>query len=135
MAQYRSHTSDTVAYMEDYMYQFHRRKDIFLEFRVTKGTLDKVDQQRKEIQRQTARVIEQVAPSVLRLGRHDNCQEANTLYLDWPRGESYGNFIKMHLVSDLCDHIHQSGTIPMYSTEIGELAHNTQIKGGWRQQN
>ena len=49
MAQSRSHTSDTIAYMEDYLDQFHKLKDIFLEFRVTKGTQDKVDKQRKEI--------------------------------------------------------------------------------------
>jgi len=32
MAQYRSHTSDTIAYMEDYLHQFHKLKDIFFEF-------------------------------------------------------------------------------------------------------
>jgi len=32
MAQYRSHNRDTIAYMEDYLDQFHRMKDIFLEF-------------------------------------------------------------------------------------------------------
>ena len=47
MAQYRSHTPDTIAYMEDYLDQFRRMKDIFLELRVTKGTQAKVDKQRK----------------------------------------------------------------------------------------
>jgi len=32
MAQYRCHTPDTIEYMEDYLDQFHRMKDIFLEF-------------------------------------------------------------------------------------------------------
>jgi len=32
MAHYRSHTPDTIAYMEEYLNQFHRMKDIFLEF-------------------------------------------------------------------------------------------------------
>jgi len=49
MAQYPGHTSDTIAYMEDYLDQFHKLKDIFLEFRVTKRIQDKVDKQRKEI--------------------------------------------------------------------------------------
>jgi len=40
MVQYQSHTSDTIAYMEDYLDQFHKLKDIFLEFRVTKCTKD-----------------------------------------------------------------------------------------------
>jgi len=49
--------------------------------------------------------------------------------------ESHFNFIKMHLLSHLCDHICQFGNIPMYSTELGELPYKTQIKAGWRQSN
>jgi len=58
MARYRSHTSDTIAYMEDYLDQLHKLKDVILEFRVTKRTQDKVDKQRKEIRRQSALAIE-----------------------------------------------------------------------------
>jgi len=47
MGQYHSHTSDTRAYKEYYHDQFHKLKDIFLEFPVTKCTQDKVDKQRK----------------------------------------------------------------------------------------
>jgi len=36
MAQYRSHTPETIAYMEEYLDRFHRMKDIFWEFRVSK---------------------------------------------------------------------------------------------------
>ena len=50
-------------------------------------------------------------------------------------GESHFNFIKMHLLSHFCDYIYQFGNIPMYCTEIGELAHKTKIKEGWRQSN
>jgi len=135
MVQYRSHTSDTIAYMEDYLDLFHKLKDIFLEFRVTKRTQDKVDKQRNKIRRQRALVIERVAPSLLRRMRDDNRQEENDLSLDLVRGESHFNFIKMHLLSHFCDHIRQFGNIPMYSTEIGKLAHKTQIKDGWHQSN
>ena len=41
----------------------------------------------------------------------------------------------MHLLSHFCDHIRQFGNIPMYSTEIRELSHKTQMKDGWRQSN
>jgi len=49
MAQYRSQTSDSTAYMEYYLNQFHTMKGILFEFRVTKGTLAKVDEQRRDI--------------------------------------------------------------------------------------
>jgi len=135
MAQYRSHTSDTIAYMEDYLDQFHKLKDIFLEFRVTKLAQDKVDKQGKEIGCQRALVIERVAPSLRRRMRDDNRQEESDLCLKLVRSEWHFNFIKMHLLSHFCDHICQFGNIPMYSTEIGELAQKMQIKDGWHQSN
>jgi len=135
MAQYRSHTPDTIAYMEEYLDQFHRMKDIFLEFRVTKGIQAKVDKQRKEIRRQRARMRERVATSQRRRMRNDDPDKEDELRMDMIHGESFFNFIKMHLLSHFCDHTRQFGNIPMYSTEIGELAHKTQIKEGWRQSN
>ena len=80
-------------------------------------------------------MIEREAPSLRRRMRDDNRQEENDLCLDLVRGESHFNLIKMHLLSYFCDHIRQFGNIPMYSTEIGELAHKTQIQDGWRQSN
>jgi len=67
--------------------------------------------------------------------RDDNYQEENDLCLDLVRSESHFNFIKMHLLSHFGDHIHQFANIPMYSTEIGELAHKTQIKDRWHHSN
>jgi len=52
MAQYQSHTPQTIAYMEEYLDRFHRMQDIFLEFRVSKRTRAKVDKQRKELRHQ-----------------------------------------------------------------------------------
>jgi len=110
-------------------------KDIFLEFRVTKRTQAKVDKQRKEIRRQRALIRERVAPSQRRRIRDDNRDQENELIMDMIHGETHFNFIKMHLLSHFCDHIRQFVNIPMYSTEIGELAHKTQNKDGWRQSN
>jgi len=47
IAQYRSHTSYTITFTEDYLDQYYQLKDIFLEFRVTQCTQDKVDKYRK----------------------------------------------------------------------------------------
>jgi len=135
MAQYRSHTADTIAYMEGCLDQFHRMKDLFLEFRVTKRTRAKVDKQRKEIRCQTALIGEGVATSQWCRMRDDDRDEEDELCLDMFHGESHFNFIEMYLLSHFCDHVRQFGNIPMYSTEIGELAHKTQIKEGWRQSN
>jgi len=121
--------------MEQYLDQFHRMKDIFLEFRVTKGTQAKVDKQRKEIRRQRALMREGGARLQLRWMRDNDRDEVDELHMDMIHGESHSNFIKMHLLSHFCDHIRQFGNISMYSTEIGELAQKTQIKAGWHQSN
>jgi len=78
---------------------------------------------------------ERVATSQRRRMLDDDRDEEDELRMDMIHGESHFNFIKMYLLSHFCDHIRQFGNIPMYSTEIGELAHKTQIKEGWRQSN
>jgi len=78
---------------------------------------------------------ERVATSQRRRMRDDDRDEEDELRMDMIHGESHFNFIKMHLLSHLSDHIRQFGNILMYSTEIGELAHKTQITEGWRQSN
>ena len=49
IAQYRSHTDETMVYMEDYLGRFHQMKDSFLEFRVSKRTQAKIDEKQKEL--------------------------------------------------------------------------------------
>jgi len=49
MAQYRSHTAETITYMEDYLDTFHKIKDIFLEFQVNQGIGAKINEQRREL--------------------------------------------------------------------------------------
>jgi len=109
--QYRSHTPDTIAYMENYLDQFHRMKNIFLEFRVTKRTQAKVDKQRKEFRRQRSLMREGAAPSQWRQICDNDRNEENELRMDMINAESHFNFIKMHLLSHFGNHIRQFGNI------------------------
>ena len=49
--------------------------------------------------------------------------------------ENNSNFIKMHYLSHFATHVRRFGSILMYSTEMGELAHKEQIKEGYRRSN
>jgi len=49
MAQYRSHTPDTLSYMESYLQTFHRTKDTFLEFHTSKATRTQANRQDREL--------------------------------------------------------------------------------------
>jgi len=135
MAQYRSHTPETISYMEQYATQFHETKDIFLEFRMAKQTQEKADELRKELRGQRAQMRERVPPSQSRWIRDDDREEENDQLMELIHPESNFNFVKMHLISHFRDQIYMFGTIPMYSTKYGELAHTEQIKDGWRRSN
>jgi len=116
MAQFRSHTPQTIPYMEEYLARFHSMKDIFLEFRVSKRTRAKVDKQRKELRHQRAQSNMRVAPSKRPRRLVYDRDEENELRMDMIHTESHFNFVKMHLPSHFSDHIRQFGNIPMYST-------------------
>ena len=123
MAQYRSHTLETIGYMEQYAEKFHETKDIFLEFRVSKRTQAKADELRKDLRRERTQLNQSVAKSKRSRVREADRLEENDRRLDLIHAESNFNFIKMHLISHFRDHIQQFGNIPIYSTEFGELAH------------
>ena len=137
MAQYRSHTDETIQYMEDYANRFHEMKDIFLEFRISKQTKAKADELRKALRPQRTLVNQSVARSRGSRVREQlqNRQEENDQCMDLIHAKSHFNFIEMHLIIHFREHIYQFGNIPMYSTEFGDLAHKEQIKDGYRRSN
>ena len=127
MAQYRSYTNETIQYRENYAYQFHGTKDIFLNFRISKQTQAKADERRKEPRCKRTLVNRSVARSNRPRIREQDRQEDNDQRMDLIHAESHFNFIMMHLISHFHDHICQFGNIPMFSTEYGELTHREQI--------
>jgi len=135
MAQYQSHTPETISYMEEYATQFHETKDIFLEFRISKRTQEKADELRKELRRQRAHLRERVPPSERRRIRDDDREEENNQRMELIHSKSNFNFVKRHLISHFRDQIYMFGNISMYSTEYEELAHKEQIKDRWRRSN
>ena len=108
MAQYRSHTAETIKYMEDYAERFDEKKDIFLEFRVSKRTQAKADELRGELRTQRMMVNESVAKSTRqrRLIQEQDRAKENDQCMDLINAESHCNFVKMHLISHFGDHIY-----------------------------
>jgi len=107
MVQYRSHTPKTIAYMVEYLNRFHKIKDIFWEFRVSKRTRAKVNKQRKELRlgHQPAQSKRRVALSKRRRHLEEDRDQENDLHMDMIHTEFHFNFDKMHLLSHFSDHI------------------------------
>jgi len=59
-AQYRSHTPETISYLDEYAMQFHEMKDILLEFRRWQRTQEKAAQLCKKLRRQRAQLRKRV---------------------------------------------------------------------------
>jgi len=139
LAKYRSNTPDTLSYMEQYLTTFHRTKDVSLEFRTAKATRSGANREDRALRVQTANqhakvVRHNTAAKSQQLADQDRLQRFNQ-QADLIRQENHYNFIKMCYFSDFSSNIGRFGSIPMYSTEIGELAHKEQIKEGYRQSN
>ena len=54
MAQYRSHTTETLAYLDDYLQCFHENKEVFLEFRQSKTSKRMAEALDKELREKHA---------------------------------------------------------------------------------
>ena len=141
MAQYHSHTPDTLSYMESYLQTFHRTKDIFLEFRTPKATRAQgnlQDRQLKELMAyQSAKEVgHKIIANRCRLADQERVERSDRRAA-LIRHENYFNFIKMHYLTHFASHVRRFGSILMYSTEIGGLAHKDQIKDGncWSNKN
>jgi len=105
MAQYRSHMSETIACVEDYLDRFHKMKNIILEYRVTKCTEAKIDEQRKKLRHHSGQTSEHIAPSKWRRNLDADWEEHNERHIDMMYSESHFNFIKIHLISHFSDDI------------------------------
>ena len=138
MAQYQSHTPETLGYMEQYLKDFHYHKDVFQEFRTSKRTREDADANDERLRLELDRQLKNVGrvPPV----RRRQLLDANRMQRvgereDILRSQSHFNFIKLHLLVHYCSHVRRFGNIPMYSTDVGELAHKVQIKEGYRRSN
>jgi len=139
MAQYRSHTPDTLSYIESYLQTFHWTKDIFLEFCTLKATRTQANHQDREL---TELMAYQRAKEVHKR-TVTNCSwladqervERSKGRADLIRRENHFNFIKMPYLIHFASHVQHFGSISMYSTKIGNLAYKNQIKDGYGRSN
>ena len=49
--------------------------------------------------------------------------------------KNHYNFIKIHYLNHIVQHVRHFGSVPMYSTDIGELVHKEQIMEGYHRAN
>jgi len=139
MALYGSHRPDPLVYMKRYFQTFYRTKDIFLEFPTSKAMCTEPNHQDWDLREL---MVNQRANEARHNTATKHCRQVDQERLDRAnqqvdliRCENHFNFIKMHYLSHFASDVQHFGSILMYSTEIGELAHKEQIKDAYRRSN
>jgi len=140
MSQYKSHTNETIQYLEQYLEAFHDHKDVFKEYRKDKSTMRKVREVTTRIRSENSQVLNQHRLSEATAARRRRIADEQRRDLDEIVADIYDkdvdfNFVKLHLLSHFGDHVRRFGNIQMYSTKSGETSHKTIIKEGYRRSN
>ena len=140
MAQYKSHTDETIQYLEQYLKAFHDYKDVFKEYWKDKSTGRKIREVTARIRNENCDVLNQHRLQGLTATQRRRIADEQHQQLEGVVADIYDedvdfNFVKIHLLSHFADHIRRFGNIQMYSTESGETSHKAMIKEGYRRSN
>ena len=138
VAQYRSHTPQTLRYMTEYLQQFHQSVHIFAEFRAGKADREEAAKVAKELGEGQARqaTINQYfqLTSTQRAKRNAEDRDERQQAVHSILQQATFNFPKIHLLSHYSSQIVDFGTLPQYSTEITEALHKP-LKDAYRRSN
>jgi hypothetical protein len=135
LAQYRSHSNATLQYMNDYLLQFHKLKDIFSKYRISKKAAQGIAVALKDLRQDHKEILdatEERSTAKRRKINEENRVQLETLKETKELEDARFDFIKMHLPTHYEDHVRRLGAIPPYSTEVDESTHRRQIKDSYR---
>jgi len=140
MAQYRYHTEATIEYMENYLEQFHLQKDVFSRFRASKSTKKVSEALKKQLtlDKQEERESDPAWNNLSAAAKRGHVDE-DKMWIESEIAqhlvdESDFNFVKMHLLNHLSDHIRQLGNLLNVSSELPEKA-MMDLKQAYQQSN
>lgn len=140
MAQYKTHTEQTLQYMQDYLNAFHKNKHVFREFRAGKRAIKEARGEVGKIairhaNAAQARAQKGTSATKRRKIARDDREELVSAKVEEATKRAHFNFIKMHLLQHFQSHVRRYGSIPIFSTDVSELAHKAQIKESYRRSN
>jgi len=121
--------------MQEYAHGFHDMKDMFLQFRASKGAKKAAAEAHKNL------LTEQCHASISNLTmsekvkmRQENNLEHRELMDDILKEGANCNFPKMHLISHYAEQIPKFGALGQFSTEISECMYKG-LKDAYRRSN
>jgi hypothetical protein len=138
IAQYQYHTEATIEYMENYLEEFHRQKDVFSRFCASKSTKKVLETLKKQLtlDKQDEWESDTAWNNLFAAAKRHHVDEDKTQIdseiaqhlLD----ESDFTVVKMHLLNHFSDHIRQRGNLLNVSSALLEKA-MMDLKQAYRQ--
>jgi thiaminase len=126
MAQYQYHTEATTEYMENYLEEFHRPKDVFSQFRASESAKKVSEALKKQLtlDKQEERESDPAWNNVSAAAKSRRIYEDKTQIVSEIAqrliNKSDFNFVKMHRLNHFSDHIRQLGNLLNVSSELPE---------------
>jgi hypothetical protein len=140
MAQYKTHTEQTLQYMQDYLHAFHKNTYFFREFRAGKWAIKEVRGEVSKIairhaNAAQARAQKGTSATKWRIIAHGDQEKLVLANVEEGTKSAHFNLIKMHLLQHFQSHVRRYLSIAIFSTDVRELAHKAQIKESYRRSN
>lgn len=137
-AQYRQHTDLTIQSMNKSLLEFHKTKDVFLQYRAGKGIRKDAREKIKHLAAEQSELYAANRPNMTSSERkkqiHQDQEERAEVWAELLKDNADYNIPKIHLISHYAEQISKFGSLPQYSTEICEASHKA-FKDGYRRSN
>ena len=138
LAHFESHTLQTLDSLVSRLNAFYDGQDVFLEFRASERAKEDANAA-VDAHLSASEQGSDVAPPPAkrrRMGRPRQLDEATSqLRIGVLKDKSHFNFPKNHILRHFRDHVERMGSLPFFSTEMGERAHKEQMKVGYQRSN
>lgn len=129
------HNTASLCQMDEFLQEFHKKKEVFLEFRAGKRTTEESRSLRSQRVQARQEKISGFTKTrkVLELQKYNDRTEV--LVREALCNGSHFNFPKLHMLKHFREQIELFGCLEMWSTELGELLHRSLVKDPYQRSN
>ncbi|KAI5776488.1 hypothetical protein EDC01DRAFT_636729 [Geopyxis carbonaria] len=135
MTEYESHTEATIGYLEHYLAEFHRHKEVFRWCRADARLNTRIADLRTDYKGRIAEAQRGMNNTMQNKIKRDMLAEMETEIKGLVTELAHFNFPKIHLMRHFGSSIKLFGNLKQYSTETSESAHKYIVKDAYNRSN
>ncbi|KAI5777561.1 hypothetical protein EDC01DRAFT_778765 [Geopyxis carbonaria] len=135
MTEYESHTEATIGYLEHYLAEFHRHKEVFRWCRADARLNTRIADLRTDYKGRIAEAQRGMNNTMQNKIKRDMLAEMETEIKGLVTELAHFNFPKIHLMRHFGSSVKLFGNLKQYSTETSESAHKYIVKDAYNRSN